>query len=215
MEIVVLRKQAIQLNQKWYFTGEPCRKGHVARRTVANHTCTECQKIRDEKFRVDNPEYHHHYNKQYYPNNKERTHKHSTKFYASISNERLKEIIDQNSHKYRQKPEKREMNRKREHTWRRAFPGRINSYTAKRRAVLKNAVPVWANINAIREIYEECNTINIKNRLAGGTASFVVDHIIPLQGKQVSGLHVENNLRIIPDSENGSKSNKLLQEYTC
>ena len=35
-----------------------------------------------------------------------------------------------------------------------------------------------------------------------------VDHIIPLQGKKVSGLHVFSNLRVIPGSDNVKKSNK-------
>jgi hypothetical protein len=34
-----------------------------------------------------------------------------------------------------------------------------------------------------------------------------VDHIIPLQGKNVSGLHVFSNLRVIPGEENVKKSN--------
>jgi len=35
-----------------------------------------------------------------------------------------------------------------------------------------------------------------------------VDHIIPLQGKNVSGLHTFSNLRVIPGTENVKKSNK-------
>jgi len=42
---------------------------------------------------------------------------------------------------------------------------------------------------------------------ASGTPHHV-DHIIPLQGKKVSGLHVFSNLRVIPGSDNVKKSNK-------
>ena len=35
-----------------------------------------------------------------------------------------------------------------------------------------------------------------------------VDHIIPMQGKYISGLHVENNLQILKRSENRSKGNQ-------
>ena len=37
-----------------------------------------------------------------------------------------------------------------------------------------------------------------------------VDHIIPLNGKQVSGLHVWNNLQVIPATENYSKRNAFV-----
>ena len=39
---------------------------------------------------------------------------------------------------------------------------------------------------------------------------FEVDHIIPLNGKEVSGLHVLNNLQVLPISKNRSKGNKFL-----
>lgn len=57
--------------------------------------------------------------------------------------------------------------------------------------------PKWANKDKIKEIY--------KNRPKG----FDVDHIIPLQGKFVSGLHVENNLQYLTVKENRSKYNKF------
>lgn len=72
---------------------------------------------------------------------------------------------------------------------------------AKRRATKLNATPSWANLSLIREIY----------RCAEGMH---VDHIIPLQGATVCGLHVENNLQYLTPEENMKKSNKLLQEYS-
>jgi hypothetical protein len=55
--------------------------------------------------------------------------------------------------------------------------------------------PKWADMDKIREIYV--------NRPEG----YHVDHIIPLRGKTVSGLHVENNLQYLPSLENMKKHN--------
>jgi hypothetical protein len=63
---------------------------------------------------------------------------------------------------------------------------------------VRKATPLWADLDAIEKIY--------KQRKLGEH----VDHIIPLKGKNVSGLHVAENLRIIPASENLKKRNKLL-----
>lgn len=38
------RTQALELGAKYYETGEPCKKGHVAKRRVSNYRCTECIK---------------------------------------------------------------------------------------------------------------------------------------------------------------------------
>lgn len=48
--------------------------------------------------------------------------------------------------------------------------------------------------------------------MCGGSGKFVVDLIIPLQGKRVSGLHIANNLQIITERENAIKSNKFNEE---
>lgn len=60
----------------------------------------------------------------------------------------------------------------------------------------------WANQDAILEIYRQAE---LMTRTTG--CLHVVDHIIPLQGRTVSGLHVETNLRVIEHSENARKHN--------
>jgi hypothetical protein len=65
----------------------------------------------------------------------------------------------------------------------------------------KRRVP-WANRDAIIEIYRQAE---LTTRTTG--RPYVVDHEIPLQGRDVSGLHVEKNLRVIEQHENARKYN--------
>ncbi len=76
-----------------------------------------------------------------------------------------------------------------------------NARSAKRRAQKLNATPSWADFNAIREFYKYC------------PKGMAVDHIIPLQGKLVSGLHVDNNLQYLTSIENSSKHNTFEPEH--
>lgn len=62
------------------------------------------------------------------------------------------------------------------------------------------ATPKWANLEIISRIYA-C------------AEDYHVDHIIPLQGKHVCGLHVENNLQYLSVEENLRKSNKFNTDW--
>jgi len=76
---------------------------------------------------------------------------------------------------------------------------------SQRRKSVKNATPKWCNKQLISKIY---NLRSKLNKLAG-YAKYHVDHQIPLKGKTVSGLHVENNLKIKLAKDNLMKGNKL------
>jgi hypothetical protein len=76
-----------------------------------------------------------------------------------------------------------------------------NLKSLHRRKEIVNRIPKWANLEKIREIY--------KNRKKG----YHVDHIIPLQGKNVCGLHVENNLQYLKARDNLSKGNNFVSVY--
>lgn len=75
--------------------------------------------------------------------------------------------------------------------------------TAKRRARLRNATVAWANPQKIRMVYEEADRVTKETGVA-----HVVDHIIPLAGTNVCGLHWEENLQVITAIRNGHKGNK-------
>jgi len=92
-------------------------------------------------------------------------------------------------------------------TWRRANPERVRDSkradSAQRRAAILQRRPLWADRGLITAVYDDAIKIT---RETGEPMH--VDHIIPLQGAMVSGLHVHTNLQVIPAKVNLSKSNK-------
>ena len=83
-----------------------------------------------------------------------------------------------------------------------------NAQRAVRRYAAKiKATPAWADVEAIKLIYEKAHAAR---SLIG--ESYDVDHIVPLKGTRVCGLHVEYNLQIIPTNSNRSKGNRSWPE---
>jgi hypothetical protein len=83
-----------------------------------------------------------------------------------------------------------------------ANPHIKNSNNAKRKAAKLQAIPAWANLEAIKGMY----LIAAINREGG--YDLHVDHIVPLISDIVCGLHCEANLQLMPASDNISKGNR-------
>lgn len=78
-----------------------------------------------------------------------------------------------------------------------------NIRQAKRKSSKLKATPKWSELDKIKIVYEKAKWLE---EITG--IKYHVDHIIPLQGKNVCGLHVWQNLQILEDKLNISKSNK-------
>jgi hypothetical protein len=87
----------------------------------------------------------------------------------------------------------------------------VNSYVAERRAKKIQRTPKWLSEIDIERIKNEYRLADIQSKLTG--EPWHVDHIIPLQGKNVSGLHVPSNLKAIRGFENMRKHNSFEVSY--
>ena len=82
---------------------------------------------------------------------------------------------------------------------------RGHPYVALRRAAKLQRIPAWLTDKHRKEIaaiYKQAAQITAHTGIAHH-----VDHILPLQGKNISGLHVPSNLQILTATENKSKGN--------
>ena len=82
-----------------------------------------------------------------------------------------------------------------------SLPGFRTAEATWHKLLKKNRVPPWVKFEEILPIYQA----------AALARYFTVDHIVPLHGKHVSGLHVPWNLQLLTKSENSRKGAKHKQ----
>ncbi len=183
---VITRKQAIAQNKKKYFTGVPCKNNHVSERYVISWRCCACISARDKKL---------------YKNCKETRIKQVRKWQSKHPTKVL-----QYNEKHKKKPDYKLRHQKANQKWKKANRAYCNADWYKRYAHKLRATPIWADFSKIKRIYEKAVRLTIKTGIP-----HQVDHIIPLLGKTVCGLHVQNNLRVITAQENRTKHNKIIE----
>jgi hypothetical protein len=145
-------------------------------------TCKECKKSTDKNYRKINAEALSLKRRQKYLDNYE-TERSQQSVYAKNN----RELFNKHSRVYRQRNK-----------------GAVNAATRLRQVRKLKATPLWADLEQIKRIYVACAKVSERTGV-----EHHVDHIIPLQGENVCGLHVERNLAIIPAKMNLEKSNSF------
>lgn len=184
----VERESAIAAGRTRYFTGQPCKRGHVAERLVSNWRCVTCHSASTEAFYEKNP--HIRKRQRFGRQGKIRVQRRAW-YSANAEAERAR------SRDFYRK------NRERIRALARAQSWKVLARTRLRQTRLQNATPKWVDRRWIEEFYQCAAELS---KLTGVKHS--VDHIIPIKGDGVCGLHVPWNLQVLPLEENKRKSNK-------
>lgn len=185
------RKEAQETGYKYYFTGQPCKHGHIAPRKTKG-ACVECLKVEWQQAADRRAEYF----KQY---NQSDAGKEAKQAYYARNKDAVKARADART------PEEKKRWKQKHKV---SNPDYYKTLTSLRKRRHRNATPKWLTVKQkteIRQLYQIAITMS---KTTG--ERYVVDHIIPLISDEVCGLHVLWNLRVITQDENLKKSNKLL-----
>jgi hypothetical protein len=91
--------------------------------------------------------------------------------------------------------------------WKINNPSKVSAMDAKRRAAVNLRKPSWFTDEDHWMVEQAYELAQLRTQIFG--FKWHVDHVVPLQGKLVSGLHTPYNLQVIPASKNLSKSNQF------
>ena len=146
-----------------------------------SYYCKSCKYETDKIYRLKNRESLLQKKKEYYLANRD------------VHLERMKQHYQENSVEYKTRSKKWKDNNRDLH----------NASCMERYTIKLNRCPAWAKELTDLVCEEAYRKAKVLENLAG--VPHDVDHIVPLRGKTVSGLHIYNNLQVIPAFENRSK----------
>ena len=178
------RKEALSLDLAFY-EGRQCKYGHGNLRRTTDRHCVECQRnhSKSEKAKM--------VTSMWREANRERAREHSKNHDRKRAKSKAvydRERRDADPDYFRQKAKE----------WAENNSAAVRERNARRRAKQRLACPVWLTPDhhfEINNVYSKCPT------------GYEVDHIVPLNGKSVCGLHVPWNLQYLTEKENAIKGN--------
>ncbi len=165
------RKEAIAAGVVYYFTGKPCKHGHVCNRHI-KMGCVECARIAQKNYRERNVVSWAAKNVAWRQENKERKAEIDALYREKVKNTRKAQRL---------------------------------MYKTAKRVRGKHDCHTEFDLFVFSEAQELC-------QIRAGETGFLwhIDHMLPLRGKTDSGLHVAENIQVIPAVLNLLKGNKLI-----
>lgn len=183
-----------------YFTGKPCKHGHITDRLVSG-ACVECNRLAVAKLRSNDPEGIRAYDRSRYASDpaKAKAYAHSRRqAFPELTREQTRRWVTQN----------RERTREISLRWTRQNPEKAAESRHRRRAARARAVPVWfGELDAL--VWMEASQL-VQLRWGATGIRWHADHMVPLRSKLASGLHVWNNCQVIPAVMNSSKKQSMV-----
>lgn len=192
---IVLRSDALKAGSLRYFTGKPCPHGHTCERYVKTWQCVECIGLQAREWALAHPA------KIAEIGRKQRQKKpEKYREWKSASQKRNRAAANSRNRKYAASHQE-QVNAKTA-AWQKANPDKELIKVRRRQAAKLQRVPGWVDHNAIALIYRVAQIAKV----TWPEVEIHVDHVVPLRGRSVSGLHVHNNLQILTAQQNRSKS---------
>jgi len=197
---MIARDEAKALGLTRYFTGVPCKYGHISQRLVSNQRCVDCANLASSEWKKAHLAACTEQKRKWAERNRERVRSVKKSYYKSSQKDResqaarAKKWLEENRDKSRAATAK----------WRKANLPIAAAAAARRKAKLLQRTPVWADHDKIRQFY-----VLAKDLTEQTGVEHEVDHIYPLQGKYVSWFHVETNLQILAKAANRAKGNRF------
>jgi hypothetical protein len=175
---ISLRARAKAAGLKRYFTGKPCKYGHIAERLTRTGFCAVCYKLWTKANYLKN---------------------------AEILRAAARKSTLRRYHAKKDDPAYRQILKNRARLYRERYPEKQAAFCRERQAAKLFRSPVWVSKDEKREIQGLYLASSLLSEMHG--VRLHVDHVIPLRSKIASGLHVLKNLQLLPADENHRKSN--------
>lgn len=193
---LISRADAKAQGLKFYYTGKTCKRGHVVDRYVSGNACSACSKEKSALRYTESPSLWKEKTAKWHKSNPQKVAEKSAKWLRNNKTTRGVTAAIWRGRNLVKLAAKSAV-------WRKNNPAIHTANGAARRARKRKANPRWALRSEINAFYVAARAAS---KLTG--CPHVVDHVIPLRGKYVSGLHVHNNLQVITAKENAKKHNR-------